>query len=356
MSSSGDRDAVAGGSLGQKADCLAVPFGFLPPSYARRLSTAAVIHLFHEELAYEILAYANNLPRGTNLFISTDTPLKKERIERVFLAYKFGSCEVVITPNRGRDIAPKLVGWRDVYERYEIVLHLHSKSSSHSRTLAHWRPYLYETLAGSREQVLDVLGIFERAPNVGMIFAQHYEPIRPYLTWGANYAAASALSERMGHVLPSDHPLDFPSGSMFWARSAALKPLLDLRLSFDDFPDEIGQVDSTPAHAIERLYAIACELARFDWLKIARPELLADAGAALNVPDAGVLDRFVATELVRLTSSAAIAPIDRESLSEPPPALAAIAARHRDWALAAEKFGLWTKAPLHPWGPWASRY
>lgn len=44
----------------------------------------------------------------------------------------------------------------------------------------------------------------------------------------------------------------FASGSMFWARLQALRPLLDAHLLPSMFDIETGQVDGTLAHAIER--------------------------------------------------------------------------------------------------------
>ena len=69
----------------------------------------------------------------------------------LFAWWDRGSAVVRVTPNRGRDIAPKLVGFADVHDRYEYVLHLHSKRSRHADFLSPWRTYLYETLLGSAQ-------------------------------------------------------------------------------------------------------------------------------------------------------------------------------------------------------------
>lgn len=132
-------------SIKAREPALAVPLGWLPRAYNVVRCTAAIIHIYYEDIAYEMLAYANNLPRGTDLFLSTDTQLKANRLSRIFEGYKFGAVEIRILPNRGRDIAPKLVGYRDVYDKYEYVLHLHSKKSAHNHKLGSWRTYLYET-------------------------------------------------------------------------------------------------------------------------------------------------------------------------------------------------------------------
>jgi hypothetical protein len=88
---------------------------------------------------------------------------------------------------------------------------------------------------------------------------------------------------------------------MFWARTEALRPLLDLGLSFDDFPEEDGHTDGTLAHAIERLLVLACERAGYGWLKIANPALYLDPGTIMEIDSPAALDRFRMEHSVMLT-------------------------------------------------------
>lgn len=285
---------------------VAVPFGFAPlPEPAPRL--AVVCHLFHTVVAAEVLFYARNLPAGAGLFLSTDTEEKAVELRAAFAAWDRGTLEVRVLPNRGRDIAPKLVGYAAVHDRHDLVLHLHSKMSNHAAFLQPWRSYLFETLLGSPEIVGSIVDAFARLPDLGMVAPQHFEAVRRWLDWRGNFDRAQGLASRMGLTLSPRRALDFPSGSMFWARPAALRPLLDLRLSFDDFPVEGDQVDNTPAHAIERLFFYSCERSGHTWLKVAQPALLFDTSTVQTVTTPAALSRFVAEHGVLMSGPGAIA-------------------------------------------------
>jgi lipopolysaccharide biosynthesis protein len=59
--------------------------------------------------------------------------------------------------------------------------------------------------------------------------------------------------------LIGNYSFQFPAGSMFWFRVAALAGLDDFILAEDDFEPECGQTDGTLAHAVERLVALFAE-------------------------------------------------------------------------------------------------
>ena len=95
---------------------------------------------------------------------------------------------------------------------------------------------------------------------------------------------------------------------MFWARTAALKPLLELKLTFEDFPEEDAQIDGTIAHAIERLYFFVAESTGFDWVKIAVPDFFSANTAIIRATSVSDLEAFSDTCLARL--------LDQEHLEE----------------------------------------
>ena len=83
-------------------------------------------------------------------------------------------------------------------------------------------------------------------------------PTRSY-DWSSNKALAILVAHRMNLDLHLPDAFDFPSGLMFWCRPAALRPLFDLKLSWDEYPTEPVPIDGTILHAIERLLPLIAE-------------------------------------------------------------------------------------------------
>jgi lipopolysaccharide biosynthesis protein len=112
------------------------------------------------------------------------------------------------------------------------------------------------------------------------------------------------MIERLGVTMSPRRPLDFPSGSMFWCRPAALRPLLDLGLTSADFPDEQGQTDGTAGHAVERLFLASVEKAGFEWLKVAIPDHFEQRDTIVAIGQTSDISTFLARHRFRVTGEA----------------------------------------------------
>jgi len=274
----------------------------LPLDYKFKLMTnpptvAVVIHMFYPKMIDQIIKYVMNIPLNVSIYISTDSIEKKLSIEERLRCLNVAA-ELRVTALQGRDIAPRLLGFRDVYENNDYTLLLHSKASLHDPELKDWGKYLFESLLGSGSVVESIFAIFDEAPEVGLIAAQHFEPVRKNLGWGENFELCEALAGRFGVDLKANGFLDFPTGSMLWARTAALRPFFDAGLVLGDFSaDHVGrQIDGTMAHAIERLFFVAAERAGFSWIKVAQPHLFERQDTIKRISDPVELHQFVAKQ------------------------------------------------------------
>ncbi|BBK45414.1 hypothetical protein STVA_54340 [Allostella vacuolata] len=250
---------------------LALPLGFDPPA-GPPVRIAVVCHVFYDELAAEMASVLSHLPAPADIFLSTDSAAKAARIGEAFGSFRQGTVEIRIVPNRGRDIAPRLIAFRDVLARYPLVAFLHAKGSKGDLSRA-WRRHLFGSLIGRTLQVQHILWLFARDPTLGMIMPTHWEYVPYNLGWLGNHGPAERIAQRLGIALDALRPPPFPAGSMFWARSAALSSLLALDLQYEAFEPETGQKGGTLAHGIERLFAAACERSGFRWLRVSDPML-----------------------------------------------------------------------------------
>ncbi len=228
---------------------------------------AAVAHIFYVELADEMKNLMCNIPAPFDIYISTTDEDKKIALEKIFSDFKRGKVVVKVFENRGRDIAPAFVGFKDIYKDYDLCVHIHSKKSPHDSTLAGWGEYLYKSLLGSREIVSGILHIMERE-NIGVVFPQYFKSLVIGVNFGKNYSLAQEFLSRLKLKLESKKLLEFPMGSMFWFKPAALTPIFESGLTFEDFPEEKGQVDGTIAHAIERIFLHVAASQGFSFVKV----------------------------------------------------------------------------------------
>lgn len=234
------------------------------PGLSPRGGIAVVAHVFYPELFNDMASYLGSIPWQFDLYISVASETAKTDVmHRAGAIPRVGELDVRVVPNRGRDIAPMLVEFSAAIRAHRYVLHVHTKKSLYSgyeRT--EWRDYLMTGLLASEERVRHIFSQFEENPSIGMIYPDTHDGL-PYWahTWLQNRSIALALGSRLGIDIRHMSYIDAPFGSMFWARSDALKPLLDLGLDFADFPEELGQIDGTLQHSIERFFVLAANLA-----------------------------------------------------------------------------------------------
>ncbi len=213
------------------------------------------LHLFYIDLAEEFFTYLKNMPFDFDLLVSIVDEKKKTFVEEYFSRIPhLQRCIVRVVPNRGRDVAPFIVGFADLLSQYDFIAHIHSKKSYYTGTeQEEWRNYLLEGLFGSEEWLREIFGEFMENENLGLIYPRPVASM-PYVafTWMSNYPIGMELLVRLNVAPNTTEYFDFSAGTMFWVRSKAIRRLFSSGISIDDFPEEQGQTDGTLAHAVER--------------------------------------------------------------------------------------------------------
>jgi glycosyltransferase involved in cell wall biosynthesis len=217
--------------------------------------TALHLHLYYADMAGKILYRISQCKSRPDLFISVENHEGMNKIQEKLLNYGLEAKRFAIVPNRGRDIGPLLTEFgRELLDNYEIIGHIHSKKSEALQMpyyIEKWANFLYDNLLGASFPMMDIiLKKMTQNANIGIVY-----PEDPHIVnWGGNKIIAQELLREMGISDPElfDN-INFPIGTMFWARSAALEPLFSLGLKWQDYPCEPITIDGTLLHAIERL-------------------------------------------------------------------------------------------------------
>ena len=238
-----------------------------PPPDASTGTLCIHLHLFYPDQAESMVLALRNVVGTYALLVSIgdDEP---EHVWREYFTVALPDTVSVLVrrvPNRGRDVMPWLTVFADAIRRFDLFCHIHTKRSPHRRQHRDWGRFVLHSTLGSAGVVDGIRAMFAGEPRLGLVFPPYFADLKAQPNWGDNKSACLALLERMGLT---DQPLvdcpDYPAGSFFWARPAALAPLFDLELREDDFEAEPGPSDGTLAHAIERLVGVVPRLAGYE--------------------------------------------------------------------------------------------
>jgi lipopolysaccharide biosynthesis protein len=215
-------------------------------------------HMFYPEMAPLLAIYIAQFPQNIDLFISNP----KEQ-EQAYLYQQFDKIptidrlEVRLTPNQGRDIAPMIDPFGKALLEYDYIAHIHSKKSVGTNNIGQlWCDYLWESVLSNQSERLSK--IWALLQDHSMVYPEKFHLIDvANCRWGNHLPRSIALCEQLNispptTTLTSEDFVEFPVGSMFWARADALAPLLASRLSYQDFEAESGKTDGTLNHTIER--------------------------------------------------------------------------------------------------------
>lgn len=227
----------------------------------RKHDIAVIMHIYYKELLKELIDYVSNLQEKCDVFVSLSQSVK-EFSANIFKA--FPSAHLLLTENKGRDIAPFINIYRVIGKMgYTAILKLHTKKSIHREDGDAWRNDMLQKLSGSPEVVKSILEYLANNSQIGMIGPKgHVLDHRVY--WGFNKDRTLQLARDTGILFSGDPEFNFIAGSMFWAKPQALTRLYSLPVGFSDFEAEPTPPDGALAHAVERYLGLACQSSGYE--------------------------------------------------------------------------------------------
>jgi lipopolysaccharide biosynthesis protein len=258
----------------------------LSDSSGETVSTAVPIgihlHLYYPEMLGDFISHLASIPVQYDLLVSVPESSEPREIREELKAALPNAGRVLVepVPNRGRDIAPLIVQFGERLSRYEIIAHLHTKRSPHHFGLSGWCKEILELLigpvGGSGGRVAHIIALLQSTAKIVYPEGQN-RIIKDRTGWADDRELARYLLARYTRLSVDDFPvIDFPEGSMFWARSECLKEFLALPLKWEDFPREPIPADGTLAHALERLILVFASTHQGHSLRLHRGDSISD--------------------------------------------------------------------------------
>jgi glycosyltransferase involved in cell wall biosynthesis len=227
-------------------------------------SVALNLHVFYPDLAPVIIERLNANRLHPDLFISVPSGGVQREVELLSEGYEGNVVDIQVVPNRGRDIGAFLTAFGEqITDRYEFIGHFHTKKTAALADKAmgeSWFEFLLENLIGGRYRMVDtIVRTMTADSSIGLIF-----PDDPHVVgWTKNWEPARQLMRRLEIPEPRGTHFNFPIGTMFWARSAVVRKLVTLNLTWDDYPEEPSPPDGTILHALERLLPFVARAAQY---------------------------------------------------------------------------------------------
>jgi lipopolysaccharide biosynthesis protein/ubiquinone/menaquinone biosynthesis C-methylase UbiE len=235
------------------------PYQEVPTDFPHLGSIAIHLHLYYEDMLEQCIQHLANIPTEFDLFVSvskdnkTDVSLDRLRSSLPLLR----NIIVQKTPNRGRDIAPFIIEFGQSMLKYDFIAHMHTKKSLHNPHLSDWFTEIMGALFRSPGDIYQILQLL--AGDAKFVYpAPSLRILTDRYGWGDNFSLARDVAAKfLKQRITQQSFVEFPQGTMFWAKSTALDDFLRLPFRYSDFPVEPIPADGTLAHALERLLFIA---------------------------------------------------------------------------------------------------
>ncbi len=228
------------------------------------LRIAVFAHIFYSSQVKEAISWINNIPYPFDLYISTPTQEHADFITNTVKnigSRQIQHMEIRLWPDRGRDVAPWLLGFKDVQEKYDLALKFHMKKSpsQHPVLVDMWNHFLMRSVLASSTYISNLINLFCKKKDLGIVFhvsqpdlllanpnAGLFEGNEGTKRWRLK------IFELLNSHIPEETSWSLCVNNIFWYRPKSLATLLHSNIMLSDFPAEPFPNDGSIAHGLER--------------------------------------------------------------------------------------------------------
>ncbi len=224
------------------------------------LKIAVFAHLFYLDQVEEAVGWLSNIPYPFDLYVSTSSADKATAIRSIAESHtelRAQKIEIRVMEDRGRDVAPWLLGFKDVQAQYDLALKFHMKKKAEPNPvfLWEWNNFLMQNTLGSPEYVSSIIYEFFNNDNLGVLF--HMFPHAPALFFSDLESYEDKMMrydifKRLFISPPEETSQVIFPNNIFWYRPKSLERLFQSDITIEDFPPEPFPGDGTIAHGLER--------------------------------------------------------------------------------------------------------
>ncbi len=222
-----------------------------------QFSVAVHLHIFHEEYLDKVIRCFRN---DENAFLYISVPTDKFRNKLESELTKVGKLDVRIVPNKGRNFAPLFVEFGEELGKFDLVLHLHSKSHQNSFKRKRWAKSLWNHLLIDKKSLEAALSLFNERTNLGLYYSRDFRWYPHSIGWSGTEAKSKFHFPELAIEIDKAKALRFPVGGMFLTRGTNISYISKVINSWDYFPPEAVNTSEisqglTLEHSLERLIA-----------------------------------------------------------------------------------------------------
>lgn len=243
-------------------ETLLIPDGSPEDPPPTPLKIGLFAHLFYPQKLDFFVRYLKNIPFPFDLNVTTPSEEIKRSLTKSISSAEtnLAGLDIRIVKNRGRDIGPWIVEFRDKHFDYDLALKLQVKEHSQQPdVLGHvWNRYLFDCVLGSPQSVGSVVRAFEQDEKLGLVFPTYppfYNMMFPHGYTGSSedqhFRDLTFTRLAIKPVAETAQPI-FSAGGIQWYRPKALSRLFESDVTIADFPREPFPTSSTFGHGLER--------------------------------------------------------------------------------------------------------